>query len=70
MVQITGYLLVYRVSGLRSLGQLFPNLSIIRGMTLHQNYALVIYDAIDLEVSLTIEVRIKDFLAVIMLEIS
>ncbi len=26
--EITGYLLVYRVEGLRSIGQLFPNLSI------------------------------------------
>ncbi|XP_069181921.1 insulin receptor [Procambarus clarkii] len=49
LVQITGFLLIYRVSGLRSLGQLFPNLAVIRGMTLHQNYALVIYDAMDLE---------------------
>ncbi|XP_069938897.1 insulin-like growth factor 1 receptor isoform X2 [Cherax quadricarinatus] len=49
LTQITGFLLVYRVSGLRSLGQLFPNLAVIRGMTLHQNYALVIYDAMDLE---------------------
>ncbi|KAG7170745.1 Insulin-like receptor-like 1 [Homarus americanus] len=49
LVQITDFLLVFSVSGLRSLGQLFPNLAVIRGMVLHQNYGLVVYDARDLE---------------------
>ncbi|XP_068595366.1 insulin-like growth factor 1a receptor [Brachionichthys hirsutus] len=41
---ITGYLLVFRVSGLDSLSVLFPNLSVIRGRILFYNYALVIYE--------------------------
>ncbi|XP_068239141.1 insulin-like growth factor 1 receptor [Palaemon carinicauda] len=49
LVQITGFLLVFRVHGLRSLGQLFPNLAVIRGMTLQNDYALVIYYAMQLE---------------------
>ncbi|KAK9511750.1 hypothetical protein O3M35_000353 [Rhynocoris fuscipes] len=40
--EITSFLLVNRVAGLRSLGRLFPNLSIIRGENLFLNYALVI----------------------------
>lgn len=49
LVQITGFLLVFRVHGLRSLGQLFPNLAVIRGMALQNDYALVIYYAMQLE---------------------
>ncbi|XP_063879632.1 insulin-like growth factor 1 receptor isoform X2 [Scylla paramamosain] len=42
LLEITDYLLVYDVSGLTSLGTLFPNLSVIRGEILFFNYALVI----------------------------
>jgi len=42
--QITGYLLVYRVYGLRSLARMFPNLAVIRGQTLFHNYAIVIFE--------------------------
>ena len=42
--EITGYLLLYRTQGLRSLGRLFPNLAVIRGHTLFFNYALVIFE--------------------------
>ncbi|KAF4528838.1 hypothetical protein B566_EDAN014557 [Ephemera danica] len=42
--EITGYLLLYRVQGLRTLRNLFPNLAVIRGHTLFFNYALVIYE--------------------------
>ncbi|GBP37473.1 Insulin-like peptide receptor [Eumeta japonica] len=42
--EITGYLVLYRVRGLRTLGDLFPNLSVIRGNQLFKDYALVIYD--------------------------
>ncbi|XP_013145759.1 PREDICTED: insulin-like peptide receptor [Papilio polytes] len=42
--EITGFLLVYRVRGLESLGQLFPNLIRIRGNHLFYNYALIIHD--------------------------
>lgn len=47
--EITGYLLLYRVYGLRSLTDLFPNLSVIRGQVLFFNYALVIFEMPDLE---------------------
>ncbi|XP_026277829.2 insulin-like receptor isoform X2 [Frankliniella occidentalis] len=42
--EIHGYLFLYRVSGLRSLSTLFPNLAVIRGHELMMNYALVIYE--------------------------
>ncbi|XP_050667012.1 insulin-like peptide receptor [Leptidea sinapis] len=42
--EVTGFVVVYRVAGLESLGQLFPNLMRIRGNTLMSNYALIIYD--------------------------
>ncbi|XP_064474784.1 insulin-like growth factor 1 receptor [Ornithodoros turicata] len=42
--EITGYLLLYRAGGLLSLGQLFPNLAVIRGSTLFMNYALVVFE--------------------------
>ena len=48
--EITDYLLLYRVSGLRSLGKLFPNLTVIRGETLFLNYALVVFEMIHLQV--------------------
>ncbi|VVC96552.1 unnamed protein product [Leptidea sinapis] len=43
-LNVTGFVVVYRVAGLESLGQLFPNLMRIRGNTLMSNYALIIYD--------------------------
>ncbi|XP_059487087.1 insulin-like receptor [Neocloeon triangulifer] len=42
--EITGYLLLYRANGFRTLSRLFPNLSVIRGNILFFNYALVIYE--------------------------
>lgn len=42
--EITHYLLVWRVKGLKSLAHLFPNLSIIRGNTLFANTALAIFE--------------------------
>lgn len=47
--EITGYLLVYSVVGLKTLGGLFPNLSVIRGNNLFENYALILYGLNDLE---------------------
>uniref|UniRef100_A0AAU0MVQ7 receptor protein-tyrosine kinase n=1 Tax=Gecarcinus lateralis TaxID=6769 RepID=A0AAU0MVQ7_GECLA len=44
LVEITDFLLVYHVEGLTSLGQLFPNLTVIRGMKLLERYSLVIYN--------------------------
>jgi insulin receptor len=47
--EITGFLLVYRVFGLKSIGSLFPNLIVIRGHNLLTNYALIIYGNKDLQ---------------------
>ena len=48
--EITGYLLLYRVNGLRSLGKIFPNLTVIRGNTLFVNYALFVFEMLHLQV--------------------
>ncbi|GLH04203.1 Uncharacterized protein GBIM_09967, partial [Gryllus bimaculatus] len=42
--EITRYLLLFRVAGLRSLGALFPNLTVIRGAALFRDYALVVFE--------------------------
>ncbi|XP_039757031.1 putative molluscan insulin-related peptide(s) receptor [Pararge aegeria] len=42
--EVTGFMVVYRVFGLETLGNLFPNLARIRGNTVLYNYALVVYD--------------------------
>lgn len=47
--EINGYLLLYKVAGLRTLGGLFPNLSVIRGHRLFMDYAFIIYSLDDLE---------------------
>jgi hypothetical protein len=47
--EITDYLLLLRVDGLKSLFQLFPNLALIRGQTLVHNYALVVFELDSLE---------------------
>lgn len=47
--EITGYLLLYRVRNLRSIGNLFPNLEVIRGNILLTDYALVAYEMENLE---------------------
>ncbi|XP_041082104.1 insulin-like growth factor 1a receptor isoform X2 [Polyodon spathula] len=46
---ITDYLLLFRVSGLESLRDLFPNLTVIRGRILFYNYALVIFEMTNLK---------------------
>ncbi|XP_008332774.1 insulin receptor a [Cynoglossus semilaevis] len=45
---ITDYLLVFRVYGLESLSDLFPNLTVIRGNNLFFNYALVAFEMLQL----------------------
>lgn len=47
--EITGFLLFYRIRGLKSIGKLFPNLSVIRGIELFKDYALIIWDAGNLQ---------------------
>ncbi|XP_069673156.1 insulin-like peptide receptor isoform X2 [Periplaneta americana] len=47
--EITHYLFLYRVNGLRYLGKLFPNLAVIRGETLFLNYALIIFEMMHIQ---------------------
>ncbi|KAJ8735724.1 hypothetical protein PYW07_007344 [Mythimna separata] len=47
--EVTDYVLMYRTKGLQNLGNLFPNLSVIRGMQLFKDFALVIFDNEHLE---------------------
>ena len=52
--EITGYLLLYRVNGLKTLSNLFPNLEVIRGNILLTDYAFMVYEMQNLqEVSIT-----------------
>ncbi|XP_072503390.1 insulin receptor-related protein [Notamacropus eugenii] len=44
LTQVTDYLLLFRVYGLESLRELFPNLAVIRGTRLFFSYALVIFE--------------------------
>lgn len=50
LVEITDYLLLFRVNGLRSIGQLFPNLTVIRGQNLFAGFkALIIFEMSSLQ---------------------
>lgn len=54
LLEITGYLLFYRVNGLYTIGQLFPNLRVIRANVRFWEYGLVLYENQDLvSISLT-----------------
>ncbi|CAL8254318.1 unnamed protein product [Merluccius merluccius] len=46
---VTDYLLLFRVYGLDSLTHLFPNLTVIRGNNLFFNYALVLFEMLQLK---------------------
>lgn len=46
---ITDYLLLYRVQYLKTLSNIFPNLSAIRGRRIFYHYALVVYEMFSLE---------------------
>uniref|UniRef100_A0A672HE52 Tyrosine-protein kinase receptor n=1 Tax=Salarias fasciatus TaxID=181472 RepID=A0A672HE52_SALFA len=46
---VTDYVLLFRVYGLDSLSELFPNLTVIRGNNLFFNYALVLYEMLQLK---------------------
>nr|ANZ55076.1 insulin receptor 2 [Pyrrhocoris apterus]QIS94311.1 insulin receptor 2 [Pyrrhocoris apterus] len=46
--EVTGYVVVYRVRGLTSIGRLFPNLAVIGGSVLSADYALIIFKNPDL----------------------
>uniref|UniRef100_A0AAQ4QGR6 Tyrosine-protein kinase receptor n=1 Tax=Gasterosteus aculeatus aculeatus TaxID=481459 RepID=A0AAQ4QGR6_GASAC len=45
---VTDYLLLFRVSGMETLSNLFPNLTVIRGNKLFFNYALVMFEMLHL----------------------
>lgn len=47
--EITDYFLLFRIMGLQSLKRLFPNLAVIWGRALLDNYALVIYEMLQLQ---------------------
>ncbi|KAG4073858.1 hypothetical protein HA402_014063 [Bradysia odoriphaga] len=49
LTEVTEYVLLYRVHGLTSLGKLFPNLRVIRGNYVINNYALIVYEMIHLQ---------------------
>lgn len=49
LVMITDYMLLFRVYGLESLSTLFPNLAVVRGNNLFFNYALVMYEMLQLK---------------------
>ena len=49
LVEIKDYLLLYRVHGLRSLRNIFPNLAVIRGEKLFSNYALIAFEMQSME---------------------
>lgn len=44
LLEIRGFLVLFRVYGLTSLSRLFPNLVLIRGLDLLTDYALIIFD--------------------------
>jgi insulin receptor len=49
LLEITGFLLLYRISGIKNLYNLFPNLAVIRGRDIFKDYSLIIYELEDLE---------------------
>lgn len=53
LTEVTDFVLLYRVNGLKSLGKLFPNLRIIRGNNLIHDFAFVIFEMMHLQVSET-----------------
>lgn len=51
LTEITEFFILYRVNGLKTLANLFPNLRIIRGNSLIADYAFIIYEMMHLQVS-------------------
>lgn len=49
LIEVTEYLLFFRVQGLSTLSGLFPKLAVIRGKELVSNYALIIYEMMHLQ---------------------
>lgn len=49
LTEVTEFIIIYQVHNLRSLAQIFPNLSVIRGRNLFEGYALIVYSNMHLE---------------------
>ncbi|KAL0901343.1 hypothetical protein ABMA27_006622 [Loxostege sticticalis] len=47
--EVTDFIKIYRAKGIRNLGDIFPNLTVVRGMQLYKDYAIVVYDSAHLE---------------------
>ncbi|XP_063823056.1 insulin-like receptor isoform X2 [Ostrinia nubilalis] len=47
--EVTDFIKIYRAKGIRNLGDIFPNLTVVRGLQLYKDYAIVIYDSAHLE---------------------
>lgn len=59
-LQVTGFVVFYRLNALETLGKLLPNLARIRGQEVLHNYALIIHDMNSLkEVSIAPKYIIK-----------
>lgn len=54
LTEITEFFILYRVNGLKTLANLFPNLRIIRGNSLIADYSFIIYEMMHLQVSLVV----------------
>lgn len=50
LTEVTEFILLYRVNGLKSLGKLFPNLRIIRGNVLLHDSSFIIFEMMHLQV--------------------
>lgn len=51
LTEVTDFVLLYRVNGLKSVGRLFPNLRIIRGNNLVHDFSFVIFEMMHLQVN-------------------
>lgn len=49
LTEITDFFMFVRVTGLRSIGAMFPNLAVIRGSALFENYAFIVFELPNLE---------------------
>lgn len=49
MIEVTGRLKIHRTDYLLSIGDLFPNLAVVRGKNLTEKYALEVTDNADLQ---------------------
>lgn len=50
LTEVTDFVLLYRVNGLKSVGRLFPNLRMIRGNNLVHDFSFVVFEMMHLQV--------------------